>query len=123
MTLIDLSQFFNSSPSVSEVLIYQSVTTLFEIGFVVLAPLWIGMMMKINTRRNLLLVPLVPFIVATVFEFLLAVGDAAEFLDGFWLVIISILAIITGISAFAAWIVGWVICGLEKNYTAPEQAQ
>jgi len=106
-----------------ELMLFVSVTNLFELGFVTLAPFWIGYMMKINpsAKMKLLLVPLIPFVAATVFEFLYVAAGSERFLSDFWTNIVILLTFITGASAFVAWIVAWVMCGLDRNFKDANQ--
>lgn len=99
-----------------EAMVYLAVTNVFELGMVVLAPLWVGLMMKIKTKMKLLLIPLVPYLAALVFEVISTVNGIETFVIPFWAPILFILTLVTQLSAFVAWIVAWVICSLDRNY-------
>ena len=123
--------FASEARTVGEVVLYLSVITLFEVVFVILAPFWVGTMMKIKTKTKLILVPVVPYLAMTILRFILATNYVLDrtntrftgeepFLNDLALRILVILVIVIGLSTLVSWIVAWVICGLDRNYDTPE---
>lgn len=102
--------------STSEAIVFLSVANAAELVLVTLAPFWLGLFMKIETKLKLIIIPLIPFLVATAFEFILQINGGEYFLSSFWYGIVIILTIVSALSAFVAWIVAWVICTLDRNY-------
>lgn len=96
------------------------VVNLCELAFVTLAPLWLGLLMKINERVKLILIPGVPFLLATIFEFVLTLDGSFFYLTGFMATIVTILTVVTGLAAFVSWVVAWVIFSLDRNYYKPK---
>lgn len=93
-----------------ETLIYSAIGTVGVFGALTLLPLWIGMITSHPRKLRLALVPTAPFVFAAFFFNWVFIANAGDIdVDNFTDRLLIALALTTGLSAFALWIVTWAL--------------